>query len=199
MACSKAATWRRIEASARSRVAVEDRLEQLAVLVDGILELGDAVESEEPDPQGEDVVLLERAREERVVGAGRGRGGGCAGRARSAGARRRRPRQLLEQCDGARRDPPASGAPRRAARRTVSSARRTSERPARSPTLTGATKTPRRGKTSTSVARERAQRLAHRRAAESEALHQLALVDEGAGRELERARSARGCGSRRGR
>ena len=52
------------------RVAVADRLEQLAVLVHRLLELGDAVEREEPDAQRQDVVLLERAREERAVGAG---------------------------------------------------------------------------------------------------------------------------------
>src|ERR671919_710713 len=48
-------------------IAVADRLQELAVLTDGILEPGDAVEREEPDPQGQHVVLVERRLEKRVV------------------------------------------------------------------------------------------------------------------------------------
>ena len=50
-------------------LAGADRLQQVAVLGDGVVEPGHAVESEEPDPEGEDVVLLERRLDERVVRA----------------------------------------------------------------------------------------------------------------------------------
>ena len=50
------------------RVAVVDRLQQVGVLGDGVVEPGDAVEREEPDPQRQGVVLVERRLDERVVG-----------------------------------------------------------------------------------------------------------------------------------
>src|SRR5438270_9486232 len=50
-------------------VAVADRLEELAVPEHGLLQLPSAVEREVPDPEREDVVLLEGRLEERVVGA----------------------------------------------------------------------------------------------------------------------------------
>ena len=50
------------------RVAVVDRLQQVGVLGDGVVEPGDAVEREEPDPQRQCVVLVERRLDERVVG-----------------------------------------------------------------------------------------------------------------------------------
>ena len=50
-------------------VAVADRLQELAVLGDGVVEPRDAVEREEPDPQGEGVVLVQGRLDVRVVGA----------------------------------------------------------------------------------------------------------------------------------
>ena len=42
--------------------------EQLAVLGDGVVEPGDAIEREEPDAEGEGVVLVQGRLDERVVG-----------------------------------------------------------------------------------------------------------------------------------
>ena len=50
-------------------IGVADRLQQIAVLGDGIVEPGDAVEREEPDPQRQRVVLAQRRLDERVVRA----------------------------------------------------------------------------------------------------------------------------------
>ena len=66
MARSKPSTWRD-GGLGRVAVAVADRLEQLAVLADGVTQLLDAIEREEPDPQAQQVVLAERGGEERVV------------------------------------------------------------------------------------------------------------------------------------
>ena len=48
-------------------VAVADRLEQRAMLLDGLLELVRAIERDRPDAQREHVVLLERRLEQVVV------------------------------------------------------------------------------------------------------------------------------------
>ena len=69
IARSKPSMWRRMTLSARGRVAVADRLEQLAVLGDGVVEPGDAVEGEEPDAQRQRVVLVQGRLDERVVRA----------------------------------------------------------------------------------------------------------------------------------
>ena len=49
-------------------VSVANGLEQLAVAEHGLLELAGPVERQVPDPQRQDVVLLEGRLEERVVG-----------------------------------------------------------------------------------------------------------------------------------
>ncbi len=66
---SKPVDVRRIACLGRSPSTVADRQEQLAVLADRVLEPGDPVEREEPDAKREDVVLVQRLREERVVRA----------------------------------------------------------------------------------------------------------------------------------
>ena len=129
------------------RIAVADRLQQLAVLGDGVVEPRDAVEREEPDPQRQDVVLVQRRLDERVVRAavdvpvdalveldqrplvacvGDGRAARRGARARPRGRRRSRARRR-----GGRRSSRARSAPRTAR--------------ARSPTSTGETTMPRRG------------------------------------------------------
>ncbi len=49
-------------------VADDDRLDEVAVRLDGVLEILGAIECDRPDPQGEDVVLAERLLEQVVVG-----------------------------------------------------------------------------------------------------------------------------------
>ena len=120
------------------------------MLPDRVLQARDAVEREEPDPEGEDVVLVQRLLEERVVGA-------LVDVAVDAlvevdeRALVGRVVHLLELLEQARRSPrgrPASPArPRLAA--LGSSVFRTSESPARSRTSTPETNIPRRGYTST--------------------------------------------------
>src|SRR5436190_23684752 len=51
------------------RVPVADRLEDLAMVEDRLLELARLVEGEVPDPQREHVVLLERSFQKCVAGA----------------------------------------------------------------------------------------------------------------------------------
>src|SRR5262249_10911682 len=51
-------------------ITVADGAEELAMLPDRVVESLDAIEREEPDAQRQHVVLLERPREEGVVGAG---------------------------------------------------------------------------------------------------------------------------------
>ena len=189
IARSKPWMWRRMTASARGGVAVADRLEQLAVLGDGVVEPGDAVEREEPDAQGEGVVLVQGRLDERVVRAavdvavdalveldqrplvaGRGDAG-----------------QLGEERARDRRGPRRSRARRRSRAAKLSSASRASESDGEVADVD------RRDDDAAArvdldelLLRERAQRLAHRRAPEPEPLHQLALADRRAGRELER-------------
>ena len=128
------------------RVAVADRLQQVGVLGDGVVEPGDAVEREEPDPQRQRVVLVERRLDERVVRAAVdvamdalveldqrplvARVGEAGSSARSARAT-------------SRSSAFARSAARRAAK--LSSVIRASDSSARSPTSTGETTMPRRG------------------------------------------------------
>ena len=154
--------------SARSRVAVADRLEELAVLADGVVEPLDAVEREEPDAQREHVVLLERRLEERVVRAAVDVPVDplveVDQASRSSRVRRRRLRRARRAARRARlgRRSSRRAARRRAARAWRSSTRRTSERPARSPTSTPETKHARAAGRPRRAARARASRSASR-------------------------------------
>ncbi len=69
MARSKASMWWRMTASARGASPSQIACSSSRVLGDGVVEPGDAVEREEPDPQRQRVVLVERRLDERVVGA----------------------------------------------------------------------------------------------------------------------------------
>ena len=70
IARSKFSTWARMSSAARSPSADDDRLDQVAVRLDRLLEILGAVERDHPDPQREDVVLAERLLEQVVVRGG---------------------------------------------------------------------------------------------------------------------------------
>ena len=69
IARSKASMWRRMTASARGASPSQIACSSSRVLGDGVVEPGDAVEREEPDPQRQGVVLVQRRLDERVVRA----------------------------------------------------------------------------------------------------------------------------------
>ena len=166
------------------------------MLRDRLVEPRHAVEGEEPDAQREHVVLV------RAWPGGTGcersgrRGGVCAGRARSGAARRACPPRGLgvvvlraSSASSARSPRGRSSFARSAASRaaSLSSTIRTSDSPAMSPTSTRRDDHPAAGEhLDQLLPGEVTERLAHRRAPQPEPLHQLALVDRRAGRELER-------------
>ena len=70
IACSKFSTCARMISAARVAVARHDLVDQVAVRLDGVLEILGAAERDHPDPQREDVVLAERLLEQVVVRGG---------------------------------------------------------------------------------------------------------------------------------
>src|SRR5262245_10586974 len=168
-------------------VAVEDRLQQLTVLGDRVVEAGDAVEREEPDAQREGVPLVQRRLDERVVRAAVDVAvdplveldqpalvaRGCnRGQLVEEGARDR-PVVVVGALGGEPRGEALERAPRLGERGEVADVDGGGDHP-----------TP-RVHLDELLLRERPQRLPYRGAAEPEPLHQLPLADRRPGRELE--------------
>ena len=169
-------------------VAVEDGLQQLGVLGDGVVQPGDPVEREEPDAERQRVALVQRRLDERVVRAAvdvpvdalveldqlalvAGRGdGGQLGEERLDD----RPVGVVRALGGETGSEALEHEPRLGERREVADVDGSDDDAAARIDLHEL------------LLRERPQRLAHRRAPEPEPLHQLALAERGAGRQLER-------------
>ena len=174
-------------ASARAASPSQIACSSSRVLGDGVVEPGDAVEGEEPDPQRQGVVLVQRRLDERVVRAAVDVAVDAlveldqrplvarVGDAGQLGEERARDLAVVgvRALGGEARGEALERDPRLREQREVADVDGRDDDAAPGIDLDEL------------LLRERAQRLAHGRAPEPEPLHQLALADRGARRELE--------------
>ena len=181
IACSKSSTCARMMFGRALAVADDDRLDEVAVRLDCVLELLGAVERDHPDPEREDVVLAERLLEQVVV----------RGRVDRAVDLLVEPHQV-----GAALDPAAERGELvallvgRTLRREAGRLRLEGEPHLRDPREVADVDVRHEHAAAREhlhelLLREPAQRLPHGRPSEAEPLHQLALVDHRPGRKLE--------------